>query len=1157
MVWRRWCLAAEHRAGVPEPKPRRSLGSWAMECRNCAAHNIAGGRFCSQCGTPLVSVCGTCGWQGSPGALFCAHCGHELVSRDPVPASGRPDAAGGTDAIDDGARSLRRARPAAELRSASERKQVTVLFADIEGSTAYTANLDPEDVYGVFERCLGRMADAVRGQGGVVAKTMGDGLMALFGAPRSVEDHALRACRAALAMQDAVRVKNERLRKDFGLNLRIRVGLDSGVMVIVKVGEGDNTSYDAAGSTAALAARLEEVARPGAVYLTAATYALARAGIEAKPLPPLAVKGFSAPVTAYELTGVRPVRDRLWSPSGRRFSAFVGRDAELATLRAALNIARGGHGRVVSIVADPGVGKSRLAYEFAQRAAAEGWEVVDCATSPEFVDQPLAPIAALLRSICLIRGDCASGELRARLGQAMARVGQEPSAEAPLLALLNEEPEDSAWHVLEPSAKRRQMTAAFIDLIQAAATRRPTVLLFEDLHWVDSATEQVLDALVTACRHSSIVLVLTQRPEYRNRWFGEEHHRLIDLNTLAPVDAERLLNDLLGSSEGLGDLKRRLIEATGGVPLFLEESVRELIERGALVDDGAGAYRLTAPHFTLSLPPTVQAVLEARIDLLSTIDRQVLQAASVIGPQVDRELLAAVLGRGAEATRRSVDRLHAAQFFAGTTLPASGPLCFKHELTRRVAYSSLLRDQRRDLHRRVYQAVRSDVDESDPQKFAALAHHATHGELWEAAFKYNRLAGIAAHRRWSEGEAIQHFERALAALDRRQKADDGRADDPLTTTRRLDCTLLLCKSLYFAGDFQQSYDRLFAHAEVASHLTDLALRARYRYWMARLASRLGEHTLTIKLAGQSIADGEACGDATTVGKAYAVVCVENLFAGRIDESVDAGRRATEVLSGCDDASALGSAHHCLGLAYNLSGRASEALAVAARTFGIGVAIDDRRLRSYAKYVRGWALSIIGDHQAAVRECEESLELAPDPSSRTFATGYLGQVYVEAGRFARAPDLLREAGTACHAFPALQFASLFDAALSEAWRQIGDMDEAREAALRALRAGGDVRFRYGTGLAERALGRLDLTAGDTTQARKRLERALGHFTRCSAYFERARTHIDLALLEQARGDPRHREKHLTTARYLLRKLNLADRAGQVALLAESLGTAPSR
>ena len=727
-----------------------------MRCPNCQSENREGRRFCSECGASLNLACPSCGFSNEAGEKFCGGCGQPLASPQQVATKFSSPEVYTPKHL---AEKILTSKSALE----GERKQVTVLFADMKGSMELLADRDPEEARKLFDAVIEQMMEAVHRYEGTVNHILGDGIMALFGAPLAHEDHAVRACYAALRMQESVKRYAVEVQRSEGVPIQIRVGLNSGEVVVGAIRNDLHMDYTAIGQTAHLAARMEQMAMPGSVLMTADTLRLAEGYVQVKPLGPVAVKGMSDPVEVYEVTGAGVARTRLQAAAARGLTRFVGRDAETEQLRKALEQARSGHGQVVAVVGEPGVGKSRLFYEFKHSHRTEGCLIVESGSVSYGKATPYLPVIDLLKAYFKIQDRDNQRDIREKVTGKLLTLDKslEPALPA-LLSLLDVAAEDQQWQNLDPLQRRQRTLEAIKRLLLRESQVQPLLLVFEDLHWVDSETQSFLDSLIDSLPTAALLLLVNYRPEYRHGWGSKTYYSQLRIDPLPPESAEELLQAVLGDDASLQPLKQVLIERTEGNPFFLEESIRTLIETKVLLGE-RGKYHLAGSFEITRVPATVHAVLAARIDRLSADEKRLLQSAAVIGKDVPFVLLQAIAGLSEEELRRELGQLQAAEFVYETRLFPDLEYTFKHALTHEVAYGSVLQERRRALHASIAEAIERLYPDRLVEQVELLAHHAFHGELWEKAgdlFTASRRQGGGSISAPRSGELLRSRDRS-------------------------------------------------------------------------------------------------------------------------------------------------------------------------------------------------------------------------------------------------------------------------------------------------------------------------------------------------------------------------------------------------------------
>jgi class 3 adenylate cyclase/tetratricopeptide (TPR) repeat protein len=694
-----------------------------------------------------------------------------------------------------------------------ERKQVSVFFADIKDSTRLIEGLDPEAAQRLLDPAIHIMMHAVHRFEGTVNQVLGDGIMALFGAPIAHEDHALRACYAALALQSAIRPYAEEVRRTHGMLLQLRVGLNSGEVVVRAIGNDLHMDYSAVGQNTHLAARMEQLAAPGSILLTAATLRLVEGLVRVNALGPVPVKGLMDPVEVFELVGASALRWRFQAAAARGLTRFVGRQTELEVLRQTLTQAGAGHGQVMAMVGEAGVGKSRLLYEFTHSHHTLGWLILESASVSYGKATAYFPVVHLLKHYCHIDDSDEPRTVQAKVtGQVLTLDAALQETIPALLSLLDVLPEDSPFLRLDPPQRRRHTLGALKRLLLRESQTQPVLLVCEDLHWIDSETQTLLDTLVDSLPTVRLLLLVNYRPEYQHSWGSKTYYAQLRLDPLPPASAEDFLQALLGDDASLTSLKQLLIARTQGNPFFLEESARTLVESGVLVGE-SGAYRLATAPPTIQVPATVQAVLAARIDRLPPEDKHLLQTAAVIGTEVPCALLQAIAELPEADLHRGLAHLQAAEFLYETGLFPELVYTFKHALTHEVAYGGLLLERRRALHARIVEALEALTGDQGSEQVERLAYHALRSEMWDKALTYCRQAGEKALAQSAYYEAVGYFEQALNALPHLLETRD-------TREQAIDLRLALRTALVPSGGFGRILAYLLEAESLAETLDD-------------------------------------------------------------------------------------------------------------------------------------------------------------------------------------------------------------------------------------------------------------------------------------------------------------------------------------------------
>ncbi len=726
-----------------------------MNCPSCQYENREDSRFCGKCGSNLApeTACSGCGHTNPAGLAFCNGCGSPLGEAAATPA---PDPRAYTPKHL--ADKILQSKSALE----GERKQVTVLFADVKGSMELAEQLDPEQWHGILDRFFQILSDGVHRFEGTVNQYTGDGIMALFGAPIAHEDHAQRACYASLHLRGELARYATEIKRGYGIGFSTRMGIHSGDVVVGKIGDDLRMDYTAQGHTVGLAQRMEALASPDSCYLTAATAALVGGYFALEDLGEFRTKGVADPVSVHRLVDVGAARTRFDISRSRGLSRFVGRAADLRTLDDATEQTAAGNGQVVGVVAEAGTGKSRLCFEFLERCRARGMHVFEGRAVAHGRNIPFLPVLEVYRAYFGITLQDDDRSAREKIAGRMVLLDHAFADALPVLFdFLGVADPQHPTPRLDPEARQRQLLAVMRQVIQSVSADQPTITLVEDLHWMDDASAEFLAHMVDARPGSRNLLLLNFRPEYHAEWMQKSWYRQIPLTPLGREAIAELLADLLGTDPSIAALAEPIHTRTGGNPFFTEEVAQTLIESGHL-EGSRGAYHLVTPVERLEVPATVQAVLAARLDRLPERDKRLLQVASVIGKDFAEPLLATVAELPAEDLKASLAALRRAEFIHEQSIYPVVEYSFKHPLTQEVTLDSQLKERRRLVHAAVAHAIeRQDAGHLD-ERAALLAHHYEEAGDTLVAARWHRRAAkwvgmtdiAAATRHWGRVRAL-------------------------------------------------------------------------------------------------------------------------------------------------------------------------------------------------------------------------------------------------------------------------------------------------------------------------------------------------------------------------------------------------------------------
>jgi class 3 adenylate cyclase/tetratricopeptide (TPR) repeat protein len=1038
-----------------------------------------------------------------------------------------------------------------------ERKQVTVLFADVRGSMELAEQTDPEQWRAIMDRFFALLCAGVHRFEGTVDKFTGDGIMAIFGAPIAHEDHARRACYAALHLQRELASYVAELRRTHGLSFSVRIGLNSGEVVVGAIGEDLAMAYTAVGHTVGLAQRMEQLAAPDRIYLSEHTAALAEGYFALEDLGEFQVKGASKPLRVHELTGTGAARGALDVARARGLTRFVGRTEELLTLESALERSFAGEGQVVGVAGEAGVGKSRLCHELAERCRAKGIPVYHVAAQAHAKSVPLMPLLRFLREYFEISERDPEQTARERIAGKLLLLDKAFDEELPLIFdfLAVPDPERPV-EGMDPEARQRRLLALMGQLTYARSAREPGLIVFEDLHWLDPASEVFLINHVETVQGTRGLTVVNFRPEYRVAWMSRSYYCQIALAPLGEEAVEELLADLLGSDPSLDGLQQLVRERTQGNPFFIEELVRALIEAGRLEGE-RGAYRLAAPIDEVAVPASVQVVLAARIDRLAAREKGVLQAAAVIGKEFPQSVLERVVELEAPELEDALRDLVAREFAYEQELYPEALYAFKHPLTQEVAYGSQLKERRAEAHAAVARAIVEHYPRQLEERAALVAGHwEAAGEISEAARWHARAAAWSGYN--DPTEALRHWCKVRELADALPESAE-------TVALGVKARILSLQLGWRLGISLEEAEAIFSEGErIASGAGDVRSRALLlAAYGAVKGLGHGELREWAELARQSIAlAGESGDPALYVAAATGATYVLQVL-GEYREGIAILDRALELAHGDPAAEAGNAAAFCHVLKGGYLMAMGE-LAEAHRLTQLGreLAPEHRGIETvrFSHWTSVSLAFIEGEPETALAHARQALasaERTGDAFSRAWGWLWLGMAEVMRGEWERAIEAIersraisRERQIAVAGHEATRLALLAEARLG-----LGEVERAQALAAEAV----DVARSQGTAPTEASaslsLARV-LLGSVGPAARERIELALARALelireRGARDFE-PMIHLELAELARQLGDEPERERELREAYRLFTEIGATGRAEWLAAV---VATAP--
>jgi class 3 adenylate cyclase/tetratricopeptide (TPR) repeat protein len=802
-----------------------------MRCPSCNSESPDTTKFCGNCGSSFKRRCIKCGAENPAQFKFCGECGSPIQAgvaavRESVAAP-----------ISDTEQST-----LARGVSPGERRQLTVMFCDLVGSTPLAEQGDPEEVREIIQAYQRACVSIITKFGGHVAKYLGDGLLVYFGYPIAHEDDAQRAVRAGLGILQAMQGLNAQLRptRKISASLQVRIGIHTGLVVAGEMGGGDYREQLAiVGEAPNIAARLQEHATPDTVVISAATYQLVPGLFECEALGPKSFRGVSNPVSIYRVLGESEAHSRFEAALQAGLTPLVGRENELGLLHERWTRAKEGEGQVVLLSGEPGIGKSRLLQALKDNAAREGHRCLECRCSPYHQNSASYPVIDLLQRELRFHPDDAAEERFRKLEEALGQHDLATDEIVALFAALLSLPASDRYQPLAmtPEKQREKTYQAVVDWMQAEAERHTLLLVCEDLHWSDPSTLEMLRLLIEQAPTNRLLLVLTHRPEFIPPWVGRSHFTTLTLSRLPARQSQAMVAKVTGGKSLPANVLQQIVAKTDGVPLFLEELTKMVIESG-LIRERGDEYELTGPLPPLAIPSTLQDSLMARLDRLSNA-REVAQLSAALGREFSHDLLRAISPMNEQALQEALKRLIEAEVLYRRGSPPQARYLFKHALIQDAAYQSLLKSTRQQIHSRIAHALESQFPVTAETQPELIAHHYTEGGLGAQAIPHWQRAGERALERWANLEAVSHLTKGLELLEAASDTSGHDDDLPVDEPQRCKLLLTLGEAQLKAGQHLEAQATYLRSAEIAKSLGMTELIAHAAQALASLAFQVG------------------------------------------------------------------------------------------------------------------------------------------------------------------------------------------------------------------------------------------------------------------------------------------------------------------------------
>ena len=1097
-----------------------------MKCPNCQFENPDDNRFCRECGEKLLSACPECGVEIFPGDKFCGKCGRNLKKPKETPSVNYSEPQSYTPKHL--ADKILTTRSSIE----GERKLVTVFFADVANYTAISEKLDPEEVHQIMDGCFKILMDEIHKYEGTINQFTGDGVMALFGAPVAHEDHAQSACHAALSIQKALGRFGEGLRDDHGINFKMRIGLNSGNVVVGSIGDDLRMDYTAIGDTTNLASRMEGMAKPGQSMVSENTFTLVRDFFEFKPLGKVKVKGKKEALESYGLIKPSEVETRIEAAALRGLSKFIGRGREMETLKEAFEKTQSGSGQVIGVVGEAGVGKSRLLLEMRNMLPQGGHTYLEGRCLHYGGSMAYLPILDILRSYFDIEeGDIESG-IKEKIQEKIHQLDERLKTVLPSFQeILSLTVDDGAYLQLEPSVKKIRTFEAIRDLLVRVSETQPLVLAVEDLHWIDKISEEFLGYLIDSLASTHILLILLYRPEYTHQWGRKSHYSRIGMDQLSTRSSAELVEVILEGGEVVPELRELILGRAGGNPLFVEELTQSLLENGS-IERKEHEYILSRQASEIEVPDTLQGIIAARIDRVEESLKQVMQLASVIGREFAYRILQTVMGMR-EELKSSLIKLQGLEFIYEKSLFPELEYIFKHALTQEVAYHSLLRKRRKKIHEKIGKAIEKLYLDRLEEYYELLAYHYMRSDNRGKAIEYLDRTNRRAAKLNAMEEAKAYFEQAMKLLD--TLPENG-------VNREQRISLIVNQWLVFTLLYQlpEYYDLLTRYEQMAIDLGNQELLGGFFLGMGQCQWWVGNYDQAIQTLNRAVELCETTGSSEYAGIAYTFMQWTHLCKGDFEQVLTYKLEALRAIEQQFNLRIYVWALCAASWANTYLGRWDEAVKEGQEALRMAEEFSDNSLISFAASIISFALNSKGDLTQAIEYGELAVHKAPTPADKVWAQGFLAWVRCKSLEAHGATEVLAQIVSIQKAGRFKMGETGYTVELGEAYWLAGKYGKATQTLQAGLKLAESTGYKLCIGWAHRLIGEIALK---TNPAQVGEPLADPHFKKSIELLREIKAENHLALAYAGYGQLHTRRGNMTRAReYLTKALDIFERLG---------------
>jgi class 3 adenylate cyclase/tetratricopeptide (TPR) repeat protein len=1099
-----------------------------MKCPKCQFENRDGIKFCERCGLKMELVCHACGAKIPPDRQFCGECGHDLgLPSKPVPKE---------FSFEEKLAKIQRYLPkdltqkilAQRDKIEGERKQVTVMFCDMEGYTSLTEKLGSEQMYSIMDEVYEILIHKVHDYEGTVNELTGDGVMALFGAPIALEDAPQRAIRSALSIHREINKFSDQLKSEKRIpSIKMRIGIHTGPVIVGTLGNDLKVEFKAVGDTVNLASRMEGLAESGTTYVTEDTFKLTEGFFRFEALGEKKIKGKEEPIRVYQVIAPSARRTRFDVSAERGLTPLVGRERELELLLDGFERAKARKGQAFSIISEAGVGKSRLLYEFRKAVANEDVNFLGGKSLSYSRSIPYHPVIDMLMSNFDIQEGEGEQEIREKVKMGLKLIGADEASTLPyLLELLSAKDSGIDKIPMSPEAKKNRIIEALKRILLKGSEIRPLVMTFEDLHWIDKSSEDVVRNHLESIPGSRVLLIFTYRPEFVQTWGTKSYHSQVMLNRLSNRESLMMVSHLLGTEELDKDLEEFILEKTEGVPFFIEELIKSLKDL-KIIERENKRYRITKDIKEVTIPATVQDVIMARVDSLPEETKGLLQTASVVGREFSYDLIKRVTGIIEQELLSHLSVLKDSELLYERGIYPQSTYIFRHALTQEVAYNSLLLKRRKEIHEEIGKGIEALYPDRLEEHYELLAYHYARSANTDKAVQYLDLANQKAIRFNAMEQAKAYFDEAMGYLDTLPETEENKKRRISLLVNQGEVFLLLLKT-------PEYYDLLIRYEFMAKGLDNQALLGAFYSRFGHCGWSSGQFDQGINTLTKAAELCEAAGNVEGAGFAYTWLGWTHLYRGHYDRVLAAKEGLIRTMEQrfdptCYVRGLVAASRACIYL-----GRWDEAVEEAQKALKVAEESSDNSLVIYATWTLSMAYTWRGDLSRGVEYGELALQKAVTPADKAWAQRGLGWALCRAGEANRGIELLASALAIARPSGHMPTEIPTTCFLGAGYWLAGEDSKARQTLEEGLEIAERCGARYYIGWAQRLLGEIALK-NNPAQAAFHFEKSMAVLQEIKAENELALAYAGYGRLQKQQGKVGQARKYLTKALEIFERL----------------------